>query len=128
MALYTFNNFTFQVREMSRKSQLECAVQFRAWLETAGALTELERVAFISTLIMLHTPLEVQDSTGKLSPGKHDLGDSYTLTLPITVECLDNDLPTSLTGWLLNAAAEENAYVLEGFLAGVTRIGQKQPA
>ena len=122
MTTYTHNDFTFTVAEMSRRAQLACALEFRAWLETAGELSELERVAAISTMVALHTRLSVVDVNGVLLPnGTHDLGDGI-LTLPLTRECLDNDLPASLTGWLINAAAERNVYVLQGFLDGMSRI------
>jgi hypothetical protein len=120
---HTHNGFTFTVSEMSRKAQLDCALEFRAWLEGAGDLSELERVAAISTMITLRTRLMVTDPDGmSLSGGKHDLGDDVVLTLPLTRECLDNDLPASLTGWLINAAAERNIYTLQGFLDGMNRI------
>ena len=122
MQSYPYQDYTFTLREMSRKSQLECAAEFRVWLDTAGDLTELDRVAQISTMVTLRSRLTVTGGNGELPAGKHDLGDGTVLTLPLTRDCLDNDLPASLTGWLINAAAEENAYVLEGFLAGVNRI------
>jgi hypothetical protein len=128
MATHRYNGYLFTLYEMSRKSQLDCAAEFRAWLDTAVDLTDLERVAAISTMVTLRSRLEVTGAAGRLPDGQHDLGDGACLTLPLTRACLDNDLPASLTGWLVEAAARENAYTLESFLAWVKQVTRKLSA
>lgn len=126
------NGYRLTVLEMSRKSQLAISTWFNGWFAGGGSdLTKLQSVSEISTQVILHSRLSLSLDGVKVPDGAYAIEEGMTITLPMTEDCLNNDLPASLVVWLIDAAGRENATVLNGFLAGVrtvTRRGQMTSA
>lgn len=121
MQTYIHNGYTFALDEMSRRAQVACIAELNRRIGALAELDDIQRMAAITTLILLRSRLTVTAPDGSvLPPGDHDLGGAV-LTLPLTEACVNDVLPASLTGWMITASAEENLYTLQSFLAGLSQ-------
>lgn len=119
----TFDGYTYILNEMSRRSQIEAITELDARLDELAGKHEVQRAAAITNMVLLRSRLTVLDPRGdRLPDGIYALPNGDRLTLPLTEEVINEDLSASLVGWLIEASAKENKYVLESFLAGLTAM------
>lgn len=103
------------VSEMSHKQYLGCSVALNqfAW---SGKPEDMDAFGYWKTIvgkIIPYSRIDVYQDNVKLPDGTHDI-EGAILTLPVTVECLD-DLPASLASFLIEATYQENRIVLKDF-------------
>ena len=103
------------VSEMSHKQHFACSAALSRFAQSMPPrnMEPFEYWKSIVSQFILYSRVEVYRDNVKLPDGEHDIDDAC-ITLPVTVECLDN-LPASLALFLINATASENRLILENF-------------
>jgi hypothetical protein len=107
------------VSEMSHKQHFACSAALNKFIQTVNP-AELEAFDYWKAIVGVLIPfsrVEVYRDNVKLPEGQHDI-DGACITLPVTVECLD-ELPATLAMFLINATASENRVTLENFTSGI---------
>lgn len=116
--------YRLTIGEMSRKSHLALSTWYNDWLTAGGDnLKKLTFVSAISTQVILYSRLTLYRKGEKQPDGTYEIEEGFSLTLPLTEAGL-NDLPLSLSAWLIDAAGRIHPHILETFLAAARRIAQ----
>lgn len=110
------------VSEMSHKQYFACSVALNQFA-FGGMPEDMDAFGYWKTIIskiMPYSRVEVYRDNVKLPEGIHDI-DGVTLTLPVTVDCLD-ELPASLAQFLIEATAAENRVVFRNFTKRIAEM------